>query len=72
MRLGTQVTIRLEPEMADRLREIASRRRCGYTTLLRGFLEERLLREADLLVSKSPDIQVAGVASTFPPIQMSS
>jgi predicted DNA-binding ribbon-helix-helix protein len=72
MRLGTQVTIRLEPEMADRLREIASRRRCGYTTLLRGWVEERLLVEAGLPVRSPLNIQVAGVASTFPPIQTSS
>jgi predicted transcriptional regulator len=70
MRLGTQVTIRLEPEMADRLREIASRRRCGYTTLLRGWVEERLLQEAGLQARPSWDVQVAGAASTFPKVQV--
>ena len=60
--LGTQVTIRLEPEMADRLREVARRRNCGYTSMLREWIEDRLLREMQPVVPQPPDIQFAGQA----------
>jgi uncharacterized protein (DUF4415 family) len=40
--LGTQVTIRLEPAVAEHLRQVARERGANYTTLLRGWIEERL------------------------------
>ena len=43
--LGSQVTIRLEPELASRLREVARRERVGYTSLLRAWIEERVRAE---------------------------
>ena len=67
--LGTQVTIRLEPEMADRLREVARRTGGLYTRMLREWIEERLIQETTPLVSQPPDIQIAGTGGT-PPIQV--
>lgn len=43
--LGSQVTIRLDPEMAGRLREVARRERTGYTSLLRTWIEDRVRAE---------------------------
>jgi hypothetical protein len=64
--LGTQVTIRLEPGMADRLREVARRRDCGYTSMIREWVEERLLAETSPTVPHPPEIQVAGHGGTDP------
>lgn len=64
--LGTQVTIRLEPEMADRLREVAQRTGGRYTRMLRQWIEERLMRETAISVPRPPDIQVAGYGGTDP------
>lgn len=67
--LGTQVTIRLEPEMADRLREVAQRTGGLYTVMLREWIEERLIRETTPVVPQAPDIQVARTGGT-PPMQV--
>jgi predicted transcriptional regulator len=40
--LGASITIRLDPELAERLRAIARRRGLGYTSLARQMLEERI------------------------------
>jgi predicted DNA-binding protein len=44
--LGTQVTIRLSPQLAARLRGIAKAQGVGYTSLIRGWVEAQL-RSAD-------------------------
>jgi hypothetical protein len=64
--LGVHVTIRLEPDMANRLREVARRHGCGYTSMIREWVEERLLRETSPLVPQPPDIHVAGEGGTEP------
>jgi hypothetical protein len=46
--LGTQVTIRLEPAIAEQLRRIAGDRGVNYTALLRSWIEQRLSREIAL------------------------
>ena len=43
--LGAQVTLRLSPEYAERLRRIAGVRGLGYTSLLREWVEQRIRRE---------------------------
>lgn len=40
--LGAQITIRLEPKFAERLRAVAEARGVGYTTLVRELLEQQL------------------------------
>ncbi len=45
--LGAQITIRLEPKFAERLRALAELRGVGYTTLARQLLEEQLSDEDD-------------------------
>jgi Ribbon-helix-helix domain len=40
--LGTSITIRLDPGLAERLRAIARRLGIGYTSLARQMLEERI------------------------------
>lgn len=42
-KLGAQITIRLEPEVAERLREMAGERKIGYTSLARELLEDAIL-----------------------------
>jgi hypothetical protein len=69
VRLGTQVTIRLEPDAAERLREVASCTRLGYTTMLRQWVQQRLLRETCPAAPPAPVIQTAGVAG-WPQVQM--
>jgi hypothetical protein len=64
-RLGTQVTIRLEPAVAEQLRQVARRMGEQYTALLRGWIVERLHIETSRSIPQPPDIQVAG--STPPP-----
>lgn len=41
-RLGASITIRLGPDLAERLRSIARRLGVGYTSLARQMLEERI------------------------------
>lgn len=43
--LGAQITIRLEPKFAKRLRAIAEARGVGYTTLARELLEDQLTED---------------------------
>jgi predicted DNA binding CopG/RHH family protein len=57
-RLGAQVTIRLEPELAKELRRIAERRGVRYTALVRQWLEERLREEGAMSLS-APHIEIA-------------
>jgi len=45
-RLGTQVSLRLEPDIAESLRRIARQKRVGYTSLIREWVVERLREEA--------------------------
>jgi hypothetical protein len=40
--LGTSVTIRLEPELAEQLRRLAATQGVGYTSMIRGWIEDRL------------------------------
>lgn len=51
-KLGAQITIRLEPEIAERLRKMADERDVGYTSLARELLEQAVLSAApaDFLV----------------------
>lgn len=60
MKLGAQVTIRLGPEMADRLREVAFQKGEGYTVLMRRWIEDRLRAETIPPPQPTPQIQVAG------------
>jgi predicted DNA binding CopG/RHH family protein len=57
-RLGAQVTIRLEPELAEELRRIAEQRGLRYTALVRQWLEERL-REESAMSLPAPQIEIA-------------
>jgi len=57
-RLGAQVTIRLEPELAKELRRIAERRGLRYTALVRQWLEERL-REEGAMSLPAPQFEIA-------------
>jgi hypothetical protein len=52
--LGAQVTIRLDPELAERARRIADAHRVGYTSLLRRWIEERV------------QVEEFGTVQTFP------
>lgn len=45
-RLGAQITVRLEPEIAERLREMADERGVGYTSLARELLEHAVMADA--------------------------
>ena len=58
--LGTQVTIRLEPAIAEQLRQIASDRGVNYTALLRTWIEERLSAETALVQPERLQIAYAG------------
>src|SRR4029453_727348 len=58
--LGTQVTIRLDPSMAEQLRRVAKDRDVGYTSLLRTWIEERLSSEMALLQPEQLRIAYAG------------
>jgi predicted DNA binding CopG/RHH family protein len=58
--LGTQVTIRLEPAVAEQLRRIASDRGVNYTALLRSWIEERLSTEIALAETEQPQMAYAG------------
>lgn len=63
-RLGAQVTIRLDPELAERLRAIATRERVGYTSLLRRWIEERVRAEESDVVAHFvfPTVTMSGAA----------
>ncbi len=72
--LGTSITIRLDPDLAGRLRAIARRRGIGYTSLARQMLEERINQHEggsapstrfvlDVQVSPSGDVTVEQRAS---------
>jgi hypothetical protein len=58
--LGTQVTIRLDPALAEQLRQMARDRDVAYTSLLRTWIEERLSREIALVERAHPQIGYAG------------
>jgi predicted transcriptional regulator len=58
--LGTQVTIRLDPAVAEQLRQIATDRGAGYTSLLRTWIEERLSAEIALIRAEQLQISYAG------------
>ena|SRR5215207_270888 len=58
--LGTQVTIRLDPAVAEQLRRVARSRSTGYTSLLRLWIEERLNSEMALIERAQPQIGYAG------------
>jgi hypothetical protein len=58
--LGTQITIRLDDTAAEQLRQIARERGIGYTSLLRGWIEERLSSEIDLIPAEKYRITYAG------------
>ncbi|MGH8906333.1 MAG: ribbon-helix-helix protein, CopG family [Egibacteraceae bacterium] len=72
--LGTSITIRLDPDLAERLRAIARRLGVGYTSLARQMLEERISQREggaapsarfvlDVQVSPSGDVTVEQRAS---------
>lgn len=54
-KLGAQITIRLEPEVAERLREMADERGVGYTSLARELLEDAVVSAApaEILVAST-------------------
>jgi predicted transcriptional regulator len=58
--LGTQVTIRLDPAVAEQLRRLAGDRGVNYTALLRSWIEERLSREMALIQSQQLQVAYAG------------
>jgi hypothetical protein len=58
--LGTQVTIRLDPALAEQLRRVARDRNTGYTSLLRSWIEERLSREMALMQPEQIQFAYAG------------
>jgi hypothetical protein len=58
--LGTQVTIRLEPAIAEQLRRIASEHGVNYTALLRKWIEERLSTEIALVEPEQLQVSYAG------------
>jgi hypothetical protein len=58
--LGTQVTIRLDPAIAEQLRRVARDRNVGYTSLLRAWIEERLGSEMARIQREEPQIGYAG------------
>jgi len=58
--LGTQVTVRLDPVMAEQLREVARNRNVGYTSLLRAWIEERLGTEMAIIERGQAQIGYAG------------
>jgi hypothetical protein len=58
--LGTQVTIRLDPVVAEQLREVARDHNVGYTSLLRRWIEERLNAEMERILTDPFQITYAG------------
>jgi hypothetical protein len=58
--LGTQVTIRLEPAIAEQLRRIANDRGVNYTALLRRWIEDRLSTEIALVQPEQLQMAYAG------------
>jgi predicted DNA binding CopG/RHH family protein len=62
--LGAVISIRLNAGQAERLRAIASSRGLGYTTLVRNWVEERLLGETATLPFIRPQITMSGEALT--------
>jgi predicted transcriptional regulator len=71
-RLGTQVTIRLEPDDAERLRKLARHHDTNYTSMLRVWIEQRLWAEVAALARRPVEIdaQPAGHGG-YLPIQVS-
>jgi len=57
--LATQISVRLDPEQAARLRRIAADLGLGYTSLLRQWVDERLKAEDGMLLAKTR-VQPAG------------
>jgi predicted DNA binding CopG/RHH family protein len=58
--LGTQVTIRLDPAVAEQLRQVARDRGINYTALLRTWIEERLSGEMALIRPEQLQFSYAG------------
>jgi predicted DNA binding CopG/RHH family protein len=65
--LGAQVTIRLEPALAEQLRQIAGDRGVNYTALLRTWIKERL---SAAIVRPEFQMTWAGCASTGQRLQV--
>jgi len=61
-KLGAQITIRLEPEVAERLREMADERGVGYTSLARELLEDAVVSAApaEILVGSTLHVMACG------------
>jgi len=61
-KLGAQITIRLEPEVAERLREMADERGVGYTSLARELLEDAVVSAApaEILVASTLHVMARG------------
>jgi hypothetical protein len=61
-KLGAQITIRLEPEVAERLREMADERGVGYTSLARELLEDAVVSAApaEILVGSTLHVMARG------------
>ena len=69
-RLGAQVTIRLDADDAERLRQLASRYDCNYTSMIRVWIAERLRTETAKPATPPPlDLQPAGQGG-WPPTQV--
>lgn len=62
--LGAQVTIRLAPDQASRLRRVAEREGVGYTRLLREWIGQRLEAE-DWMLAQRSKAEWAGEALTY-------
>jgi predicted transcriptional regulator len=62
--LGAQVTIRLAPDQASRLRRVAEREGVGYTSLLREWIGQRLEAE-DWVLAQRSKAEWAGEALTY-------
>lgn len=68
--LATQVSLRLDPEDARRLRRIAHAKRLGYTSLVRQWVQERL--RAEEMVLSTFTYAVGHTASSPSNVQVTS
>lgn len=60
-RLGTQLSVRIDEERAERLRDIAERHGIGYTSLVRMWIEQRI--DEEFAPAVSPPMRVMAALS---------
>lgn len=70
--LATQVSVRLEPDDARRLRRVAHALGLGYTSLLRQWIQQRLRAEEGLLHSFNYEHGGYSVARSGADVQVTS